>query len=217
MIEIIPSIFAHSQQEFEHKLRLVEHACKMVQVDILDGSLFNNVTWFDAMHIKALRTPVEYELHLMVENPLPIIEEGKQHIDQLKRVIVHAELDRPVGTILSHCKERLHLETAVALNPASPLEEVHAILPHVDQVTLMGVHPGKTGQTFGGESILEKIRMVKHHYPEIIVEVDGGVTEKLLETLAKAGCDRITATSLLFSFDNPTERLEYLNNLASTL
>ena len=114
MMEIIPSLFAHSQQEFERKLRLVENDCEMVQVDILDGSMFDNTTWSDPHHIKALRTSVSYELHLMVENPLPIIEEWKRQVKNLKRVIVHSELDRPVGTILAHCKEQLHLETAVA-------------------------------------------------------------------------------------------------------
>ena len=73
MIEIIPSLLVESRDEFERRLRLVEHDCEMVHVDILDGSLFGNTNWFDAKQVGALRTPVVFELHLMVENPLPII------------------------------------------------------------------------------------------------------------------------------------------------
>lgn len=217
MFEIIPSLFSRSQKEFEEKLRAVENDCEMVQVDILDGSMFENTTWHDARHIGSLRTPVHYELHIMAENPLPIIKDWKQHVPHLKRVIIHTELDRPIGSILSEAKEHLHLETGVALNPATPIEEAHSVLKHIDQVTIMGVHPGKTGQEFGGAYILDKIRFLKEHYPHLHLQIDGGVTEELIPDLIAAGCDRMTGTSVIFNADNPSAQLKHLKTLVSTL
>jgi len=212
MIEIIPTILAGSKQEFEKKLRLAESLCLVIQVDILDGSMYDRTSWFDAHHIGALDTPAQFELHLMVENPLPIIEEWKQFVPGTKRVIVHHELDRPVGTILSHAKEYLHLETAVAFNPETPIEEAQTILPHVDQATILGVHPGSSGRPFEGECILEKIRHLKHLYPNVIIEIDGGVTKALIPSLKQAGITRFAVASLIFSQENPKQALEDLKS-----
>ena len=56
MIEIIPSLLVDSKAEFERKLRLVEHDCETIHVDILDGTLFPNTTWFDASAVGAMAT-----------------------------------------------------------------------------------------------------------------------------------------------------------------
>lgn len=212
MIEIIPAILAESKQEFERKLRQVESLAPVIQVDILDGSLYDHVSWFDARHIGALETQAQFELHLMIENPLPIIEEWKKFVPGTKRVIVHHELDRPVGTILSHAKDYLHLETAVAFNPETPIEEAQTILPHVDQATILGVHPGSSGQTFEGEYILEKIHHLHHLYPQITIEIDGGVTEDLIPALKKAGITRFAVASLIFSAQDPFQTLKRLSS-----
>ncbi len=213
MIEIIPAILAQSKQEFEHKLRLVESLAPIIQVDILDGSLYDHVSWFDARHVGALDTQAQFELHLMVENPLPIIEEWKKFVPGTKRVIVHHELDRPVGTILAHAKDYLHLETAVAFNPETPIEEAQTLLPHVNQATILGVHPGSSGQPFEGGYILEKIRHLHHLYPQIAIEIDGGVTEALIPTLKEAGITRFATASLIFSQPDPVRTLKHLQSI----
>jgi ribulose-phosphate 3-epimerase len=213
MSEIIPAILAQSKQEFEQKLRQVESFCPLIQVDVLDGSLYEHTSWFDAKHVGALETPVSFELHLMVENPLPIIGEWKKFVPGLKRVIVHHELDRPVGTILSHAKDYLHLETAIAFNPETPIEEAQTLLPHVDQVTIMGVHPGFSGRTFEGEYILEKIRQLKRLYPKVVVEIDGGITEALIPSLLQAGANRFAVASLVFSSENPSQEIVRIQTL----
>lgn len=213
MIEIIPAILAQSKQEFEQKLRQVESLCSLVQVDILDGSMYEHTSWFDAKHVGALETPVQFELHLMVENPLPIIGEWKKFVPGVKRVIVHHELDRPVGTILSHVKDYLHLETAIAFNPETPIEEAQTLLPHVDQATVMGVHPGSSGRPFEGEYILEKIRQLKRLYPQVAIEIDGGVTETLIPPLLQAGASRFAVASLIFGSKDPSQELSRLQSM----
>ena len=89
-IEILPSLLVESAAEFERCLRLVEHDCETVHVDILDGSMFGNTSWHDVRAIAAMRTNVKYELHLMVENPLPIIEAWHEHVKSTVRAIIHA-------------------------------------------------------------------------------------------------------------------------------
>src|SRR3989338_4141211 len=99
MREIIPSLLVTSKKEFETKLRMVENEVETVHVDILDGSLFENISWFAAEDVGAMRTRIKYELHLMVKNPLPIIAAWKKYVPTTRRAIIHAEMDRQLGTV----------------------------------------------------------------------------------------------------------------------
>lgn len=216
MAEIIPAFLVHSHDEFERKLRQVEDYCQTIQVDILDGSLFPNTTWYDARSVGAMRTKVEYELHLMVNNPLPIIEEWQKHVGNLKRVILHAEMNRPVGAVLEHVKTFNHLEVGIAINPETPLSEVHHTLFQADQLTFLGVHPGFSGQEFMAELVFPKIEAAKQDYPNLTLQVDGGVTEKLIPELLNLGVSRLAAASLIFKASDPAVKLQELQQLIST-
>lgn len=215
-IEIIPSLLVDSRQEFERRLRLVEHDCTTVHVDVLDGTLFPHLSWANARDISAMRTNVKYELHLMVENPLPIIEEWNLHIPGFTRAIVHAEIHRPLGTVVEHVRDFMKKEVGVALNPETPLEEVESILHEIHSLLIMGVHPGQSGQAFLGDYILSKVRSACNHRKDLAIEIDGGVTEALIPSMVEAGATRLCAASLLFGAPDPTAKLRELTSKLST-
>jgi len=224
MTQIVPAFLVESEKEFERSLRLVENDCPLIQVDVLDGSLFPNTCWYDPERIGALKTDVEMELHLMVENPIPIIEAWKKHVPTFTRAIVHTEMHRPSGVITGFIHDDLNLEVGIALNPESPLSEVEEVLHVVDQLTIMSVHPGYQGQTFGDpthggdvESILEKIRSARAHRKDLVIEVDGGITRDLIEPLVRAGANRLCIGSAIFKTDDPTGTLKTFNKLISKL
>jgi ribulose-phosphate 3-epimerase len=221
MLEIVPALLVESDKEFEQKLRAVENHCRLVQVDVLDGSLFPNTTWFDALRVGALKTQVEFELHLMAENPLPIVEAWMKHVPTFKRAIVHAEMHRPTGAVTGFIKDNLGLEVGVALNPESPLEEIECVLHHIDQLTIMSVRPGHEGQTFGDEkngesadAILNKIKTARAHRKDLIIEVDGGITSELIEPLAREGANRLCVNSAIFNTDDPAAALKKMQEIA---
>lgn len=222
MSTIVPAILAHSEEQFERELRLIENDCELVQVDILDGTLFPNTNWFDAQRIGSLRTNVRYELHLMVENPIPIIKTWQQMIPNLERVIVSAEMHRPLIAVVEEIKLGLGLKVGVAINPETPLHEIESVIHELDQLTIMSVHPGTQGQTFGDTDhignksfIFDKIALARNHRPDLAIEVDGGVRDDLLEPLMHAGVSRIAVGSLLFQDPNPTQKLKWLNALVT--
>ncbi|NQV90330.1 hypothetical protein HQ487_02885 [Candidatus Uhrbacteria bacterium] len=224
MIEIVPAFLVESEKEFEKNLRLVENDCRLIQVDVLDGSLFPNTCWYDPERIGALKTDVEMELHLMVENPIPIIEAWIKHVPTFKRAIVHTEMHRPSGVVTGYIKDELKRKVGIALNPESPLSEIEEVLHSVDQLTIMSVHPGLQGQTFGdpqhignAEYILEKIRSARAHQPNLTIEIDGGITEELIKPLIQAGANRLCIGSSLFKTADPTATLKSFNTLIASL
>lgn len=213
MTQIVPAFLVESEQQFEKQLRAIENDCSLIQIDVLDGTLFPNISWFDPVAIGQLSTNVEMELHLMVENPIPIIEAFQKHVPNMKRAIVSAEMHRPIGAVTSYIKDILGLEVGVAVSPETPLKEIEEVLHSIDQLTVMGVHPGSMGQTFEGEIILDKIKQAKHHRPDLHIEVDGGVTEALIPTLMSAGADRIISGSSIFHSEHPSETLKHLQSI----
>lgn len=213
MTQIVPAFLVESEQQFEKQLRAIENDCSLIQIDVLDGTLFPNISWFDPVAIGQLSTNIEMELHLMVENPIPIIEAFQKHVPNMKRAIVSAEMHRPIGAVTSYIKDILGLEVGVAVSPETPLKEIEEVLHSIDQLTVMGVHPGSMGQTFEGEIILDKIKQAKHHRPDLHIEVDGGVTEALIPTLMRAGADRIISGSGIFHSEHPSETLKHLQSI----
>ena len=187
-----------------------------MHVDILDGTLFPVTNWFDAKAVGALRTPVKFELHFMVENPLPILKAWHHRVEGVIRAIVHAEMKRPMGAVLEAITDVYKLEAGLAVNPETPLTAIHDYLHAIDQLTVMGVHPGSSGQAFLGKSILEKIAQAHGHRPDLAIEIDGGVTGENLRALVDAGAARICAASLLFSAKDPLDALRKAQAGAST-
>ncbi len=217
MMEFIPSLLVQDQKIFEDRLALVENACTIVHIDIMDGSLFPFVSWADAKTIGGLKTPLLFEIHLMVKNPLPIIEKWKRSVAGLRRAIIHAEIQRPLGSIISHIHEEYRIEAGIALNPETPIEEIHEVLHAIDQITVMGIHPGQSGQTFLGTPILEKITHIRRHRNDLPIEIDGGATKELLSPLAEAGCSRFCMASAIFESANPDKAIQELKTRLSTL
>ncbi|MBI4714049.1 hypothetical protein HY771_02600 [Candidatus Uhrbacteria bacterium] len=212
MPQIVPALLVESKKEFEKNLRAVENDCAIIQIDVLDGTLFPNTTWFNPTAIGAIKTKVAIETHLMVENPIPIVEQFKQLVPTFTRAIVSAEMHRPLGAVVGHIKDILGLEVGVAINPETPLHEIEEVLHRIDQLTIMSVYPGLQGQKFD-EIVFEKIEQARKHRKDLIIEIDGGVTEELIKPLIKAGIQRICVGSLIFHSDNPSGKLKELNKL----
>lgn len=212
-LELIPSILVDNEEEFAKRLRLVEKDVETVHVDILDGSLVPQKNWFDAEAVGKLDTKVKYELHLMVNDPLPILEAWKKQVAGTHRAIVHAEIP---GTLWKVLEEIKGVERSIALNPDTSLDAVREHLDDIDQLTLMGVHPGASGQAFLGKRILDKMQAARDQFPNLPIEMDGGLTSKNIEGLKTAGCTRFCAASAVFSAKNPEEALRELQKTLST-
>ena len=212
MSQIVPALLVKSEKEFETNLRVVENDCTLIQVDVLDGTLFPNTSWYDPRAIGTLKMTVQIEGHFMVENPIPIIETFQKHVPTFTCAIVSAEMHRPLGAIVGHIKDILGLKVGVAITPETPLHEIEEVIHLIDQLTIMSVHPGFQGQTFQSD-IFEKITQARNHRPDLTIEVDGGVTDELVQPLLDAGVTNICVGSLIFRSPNPADKLKQLNTL----
>lgn len=76
-------------------------------------------------------------------------------------------------------------------------------------VLVMTVHPGFGGQSFLA-SCLPKVSALRARYPQLDIEVDGGLSEKTVDRAAEAGANVIVAGSAVFGAESPGEVIKAL-------
>ena len=67
---------------------------------------------------------------------------------------------------------------------------------------VMTVEPGFGGQKFM-PNMMPKVQALRKRYPELNVEVDGGLSEKTIDVAADAGANVIVAGSAVFGAKDP--------------
>lgn len=76
-------------------------------------------------------------------------------------------------------------------------------------VLIMTVHPGFGGQKFM-PSVLPKVSALRKKYPNLNIEVDGGLAEGTIEQAAEAGANVIVAGSAVFGAKDPSGVIKVL-------
>jgi ribulose-phosphate 3-epimerase len=76
-------------------------------------------------------------------------------------------------------------------------------------VLVMTVEPGFGGQSFMA-SELPKVTALRKKYPDLHIEVDGGLSEKTIDQAADAGANVIVAGSAVFGAADPGDVIKKL-------
>jgi ribulose-phosphate 3-epimerase len=199
-VEIVPSVlpadFAHLGDACTD---LEKAGVDRIQWDVMDGNFVPNLT-FGADVIAATRplVTVPFEAHLMVDEPTWILDAMVEAGCRL--LIVHAEaclhLHRTLGRV-----QELGAAAAVALNPATPVEDVAHVLDLVEMVLVTTVNPGFGGQAYIATmepKIAQLRRLVLDGGHDVDIEVDGGIGPATITGAAAAGANVLVAGSSLF-------------------
>ena len=177
---IAPSIIAGDMSNLEKEVeRCRVGRADYIHLDVMDGEFVPNKT-FDHTKIKELRplTLIPFDAHLMINEPLKHIH---NYIDPGSDIItVHAEVcdESSFGEICDTLRSN-QVGIGLAINPDTELPQwCYKFVELLDQIIIMSVVPGKSGQKFI-ESTHEKIQRITKDLKEQkfggYIEVDGGV------------------------------------------
>lgn len=204
LTHVVPAVLVQTEDAFREKMShpRLRNVAPIWQVDILDGTMFDAESWADVQRIKRIDHLPEIELHLMIEDPIPVIEAWQKHIPSLKRAIIHAEIPGSLRGAISRIKD-LDLDVGIAVNPETELKPLRHELELADLLLIMGIHPGASGRPFLGRPILRKIRWARKHLHHLQIAIDGGVTQKTARKMVKAGATQLCAASAIWSADDP--------------
>lgn len=212
MARIAPSILSADFAALGEAIARVEAGgADQLHVDVMDGHFVPNLTIGPPV-IEAVRkrTRLPLDVHLMIEEP-------ERWVDTYVRagadlVTVHVEACRHLQRCLSQIREA-GARAGVALNPATPPEEIRYILDDLDLVLVMSVNPGFGGQSFIPTSYA-KIQEIRGLLDGRAVEVsvDGGVKRDIAGALAKAGASVLVAGSAIFGSPDPAQEVQALRS-----
>ncbi len=212
---IAPSILSADFSRLGEEIKAVEGVgADWIHVDVMDGHFVPNITIGPAV-VEAVKraTELPLDVHLMIENPDQYLEDfvraGSDTLTVQAEACVH--LHRTIQAI-----KALGVKAGVALNPSTPISTIEWILEEVDMVLIMSVNPGFCGQKFITQA-LQKIKelksMIRAKNLDVLIEVDGGINLKTIESVAKAGADVFVAGSAIFGSADYGETIREFRSL----
>ena len=203
--KIIPAIIAKNQEELNEKLSKVVKYVDLVQLDIMDNKFVPNTSLFFDFSLNS--SNCLFEAHLMVEDPEDWIEKYGEKVDT---ILVHFESKYNLENIIDIVK-RKGKKFGFVLNPETSIDEISSFINDLDQVLIMTVNPGFYGSPFLPE-MLEKIRKLREMKNTLDIEVDGGITDKTIALVDKAGANMFVSGSYIVKAENVSEAIGNLKN-----
>ncbi len=209
---------AADMMNLESELALLEQTdVELAHFDVMDGC-FTPMMTVGPPFIKALKTPLLKDVHLMIEEPL---EKVDAYVAAGADVInVHVESSTHIHRVLQKLggMENVNdpargLVRGAALNPGTPLEVLGPLLDELELIMLLGINPGWGGQSFISSTFSRIARvkeMISLREKEILVCVDGGITKGNIADMAGAGVDVVVTGSAVFDGKDPVGNARFM-------
>lgn len=171
--------------------------CDYIHLDIMDGKFVKNKTWtFGEIKKLVGNSFKKLDVHLMVNNPIKYIKDYAML--NTEYLTFHYENNNIVEII--NVIKNYGLKAGISIKPKTSVKEVLPYLKDLDQVLIMSVEPGKSGQIFK-ESILYKIEILRKTIEEkgykTIISVDGGINEETSGLVKEKGVDMVVSASFV--------------------
>lgn len=231
MVEIIPTNTCPPDlAEMAKRSEFFAQFAGWIQLDISDGAFTSIRSWpygegqwseLERMAASALELPsappLRYETHLMVEEPrelgLRLSEAG------VVRIIGHVEAfadEKEILSALDSWRTAGATEVGLALLLDTPLPVLLPMMGACDVVQVMSIATlGKQGAPYDVRAIA-RIEELHTKYPELVISVDGGVSEKNIAELARAGASRFGVGSAISKASDPKMAYEHLKAIAES-
>jgi ribulose-phosphate 3-epimerase len=176
-----------------------------VHIDSMDG-VFCPMTMGGPPLVKAIRTPLLKDSHLMITEPLDKVGD---HVAAGADIITfQVESTRHPHRVLQVLGKAVNANDpergiirGVALNPGTPVSAVEPLLDELEYVLLLAVNPGWGGQKFieSTERRLDEMkRLIRRSGRQIVLGVDGGVTRENVTRIATMGANLVITGSAVF-------------------
>lgn len=232
---IVPALLPADRSAFQDGLRKLGciPGVRRVQIDVVDGHFAAPASW-PYSEAGALRhlcgsgellpkvEHIEYEIDLMCHD----VESASDAWLSVgaTRLTLHAEALLDIGKELAgiesrHCGGMVFdnapfVSVGLALNMGSPLSLIEPYISRIDYVQFMGIDRiGKQSQPFNPK-VIDRITAFKKRYPQMRVQVDGGVSLENAQKLLHSGAsDLIVGSKIMQASDSSMAMQTFLSLL----
>ena len=150
------------------------------------------------------------DCHLMVSNPMDWVKPMAKAGANL--FTFHIESNMPsesdgngsassgVQTLIDAIKSE-GMQVGVSIKPGTSIETILPIINQLDLILIMTVEPGFSGQSFKPD-MMPKVQALRKQFPDMNIQVDGGLSPKTVDVASEAGANVIVAASAIFGSED---------------
>ena len=211
MVRLFPSLIASNPLTLEKTLLHLRDICNGFHIDIMDGQFVPNLA-FSVDTVNAIRgaTPLILWIHLMVYKPEKYIQ--RLALQEHDIVSVHYEAcpEQELIGIFKALRQK-GVAASCALNPQTPVSVLEPLIPYIDQILIMSVQPGLSGQQFIPETVakLQQLAQLQHKLgSNVAVGVDGGINMATMQEVLHQQATDIALGASVFFGNKPVEKLQ---------
>ena len=200
-------------------LRLIgTRKIRFVHVDVMRPPLIPNRVTFPIKLIEklyeALHERIPLSIHLMVSDPISIVDEIGRFIPREDRAINQIIIQRESFKSENETLKAINLlrkngynRVGICLDLPTPCRSIsEKTVEAADFILLMTVHMGRGRQKYADEGT-KKILHFSRLYPHKPIWVDGGINPHTVQIAEKAGAKAVVVGSFITLNKNPTEAL----------
>ena len=208
---IFPSIMCADPLAIGASLQTLNPYADGYHIDIMDGHFVPNIVGSGAL-ISAIAHATVHPLwiHYMTQEPLVWLT--RFPLPKASIVSFHIEIASPIEPIVTHLKDH-GAQVSIAISPGTAVDRLFPFLSTIDEVLVMGVNPGHSGQHFVS-SVIDTIIMLKNlqmmHGYTFRLSMDGGIGPHNIDLLAQLGISHFVVGSALFNSSCPADTLRTL-------
>jgi len=200
------------------ELAVLERAgVKLVHIDVMDGCFCPMMT-VGPPFIKALKTPLLKDAHLMIDDPLEKVADyvatGADIITIHPEACVHPHrVLQQMRTMTNVSDPARGIVRGAALNPGTPLGVLEPLMDELELILLLAVNPGWGGQKFIPSTmgrIAKAQKLIAESGRDIALGVDGGITRANVAEIARTGVDLVVTGSAVFDGKAAEENARFM-------
>lgn len=203
-----------NEEELLSYVKKLNNIADYVHCDVMSKNFVTRDTInYDMVKQIYLKTLLPLDVHLMVNEPLNLVEKYISAGAQI--VTVHYEAFKNKNDLIK-CLKLINKKNAiagVAINPSTEVCEVMPYIAYADLVLVMGVVPGQSGQCFKESTFVKvkKLKQIRDDYgARFKIEVDGGIVPEVAKRLKTLGADIVVSGNYVYKAEDRARAIDEL-------